>query len=296
MVDQALQTYKPSTKLVEMFRSNKKKLMGMLLAGMDKDRFIRAAWIQLSTNETLAQCDEASIIQALIKCGQQGLYPDGVNGHAYLVPFKGKAVYIRGYKGTMALFGANPNAADLPVICEFVHENDGFNYGLGAKPFLEHTPEPFGDRGKRLGVYALFRFKSGDVYPKVMSIKEAMEGKALAKTPKFWNDFPDAMMKKYCIHRGAKLLPLADTVSGAIRRDENVQVELDDGNIIEGDVINAIAVEEAIEDAAIQQPKPLPEGTATNNCGRCGRQFEPDKLMDGVCGTCLDNTEEKGRS
>ncbi len=292
MVDQTLQTYNPSKKLVEMFRSNKKKLMGMLLSGMDKDRFVRAAWIQLSTNETLASCEPTSIIQALVKCGQQGLYPDGVNGHAYLVPFKGKAVYVRGYRGTIALFAANPDAASLPIICEFVYENDKFNYGLGAKPFLTHEPRAFSDRGPRIGLYVLFRFKNGDVYPKVMSLDEAMEGKKLAKTTKFWDSYPDAMMKKYLIHRGAKLLPLADTVAGAVRRDEAIAAELDDGNIIEGDVVDAIAIEEDIEDAAIQPPKPLPEGTPTVNCGRCGRQFPADKLMDGVCGGCLDRAEE----
>lgn len=288
MAQQSMQVRKPNAPLVELFRANKKTIEGALMSGMDKDRFIRSAWIQMTENPDLAQCDPTSIIRALVKCGQQGLYPDGVNGYAYLVPFASKksnkklCTYIRGYKGLVALFAANPNAANLPLVCESVREGDYFVWTLGANPTIEHRPS-LESRGDITHVYAVFRFKDGSMYPKVLSYAEAKFYEKFAKTKTFWNDFEEDMLKKTVIKQGAKLMPLADHVRGAMAFDD--ALESGDDSIAE--TLAAIDIEEELSNGQLQAPKALPKSRA-GECAKCKKTFEASALMDGLCSPCSD--------
>lgn len=105
------------------------------------DRMVRLAITLLRKNETLAKCDPVSIMACVVETAQLGLEPEGVLGHAYLVPFKGVCTLIVGYRGFMHLMyqGGVYNA----IGAEIVRLKDKFNRSLGTKRELVHVPMPF---------------------------------------------------------------------------------------------------------------------------------------------------------
>lgn len=197
-------------------KSNKSLLEGALTQGLDMSRFVKCAWIQAQTNKdinALAQSNPTSVFRALLQCAQMGLYPDGVNGEAYLVKFGNECVAIRGYRGLMKLFAQSPQAAALPFVVDVIRENDRWELSLGGKPMLEHTPAKK-DRGDITHFYAVARFKDGTEMPKVMSAEEVEAFKGYAKTKKFWDSQDEpikiAMRLKTVVRQLCKMLPLAD--------------------------------------------------------------------------------------
>ena len=65
------------------------------------------------------------------------------------------------------------NSGELSSItAQIVYENDEFNYYIDADgEHISHRPNMFGDRGKRIGAYALAKTKDGAIYVEVMTEK-----------------------------------------------------------------------------------------------------------------------------
>lgn len=61
--------------------------------------YISSVLLAVSMNDTLANCDPKSIIGTALRAATMRLSCDPGVGHAYPVPFKGKAVLVVGYKG-----------------------------------------------------------------------------------------------------------------------------------------------------------------------------------------------------
>lgn len=210
-------------------KSNKQLLGAALTRGLDMDRFIKSAWIQVQTNKDiyeLAEQNPTTVFRAMLQCASMGLYPDGISGDAYLVKFGNQCVAIRGYKGLMRLFAESPQAAPMPFVIDTIRENDEWDYGSGTDPWLTHKPAK-SDRGEITHYYAVARFSDQSALPLVMSVSEVESFKAYSKTNKFWDSDKEAtrtwMRLKTVIRQLMKKLPLAERVRSDLEQEDAVE-------------------------------------------------------------------------
>ena len=84
------------------FTKHKAQLAAALPRHLNPDRMIRLAMTAFSQNQKLAECDPGSIFASVIVASQLGL-EIGIDGQGYLVPYKGKATFVPGWKGYVDL-------------------------------------------------------------------------------------------------------------------------------------------------------------------------------------------------
>lgn len=119
-----------------MLDSFKREIALALPQHITADRMARLALTAFNSNPALATCDPKSIFASVILASQLGLEL-GVDGQAYLVPYKGKATMVTGWKGHVALVN---NAKMATVWTGVVFKGDKFDYQLGDQPFVHHKP------------------------------------------------------------------------------------------------------------------------------------------------------------
>lgn len=255
----------------------------VLPAHVTPDKIVRSVLNALSGNEYLCtSATPTSVVQAAMTAAMLGLEVDNVTGQGHIVPFKGKAQFIPGYKGYITL-AAN---SGFLVGGDVVREKDQFRYGRGLNPFLEHVPAPGGptDRGAIKYAYATARSNSlpSDFrvlhVEQVNAIRDKSEGyKAFLSGKRKdspWDSHYEAMAIKTAIRALAPELPLnvqrAAAIEGEFERGHvshlnengNVVKEYIDQNQQDGgteeqpDLVAGLGLEEKPQDGAI--------------CGTCG--------------------------
>lgn len=190
--------------------------------------------------QSLALCDPNSFAGALLTASALGLEP-GINGEAYLVPYKRECTLIVGYQGLVKLFWQHPLALYLDA--HAVHENDEFDYAYGLNQFLTHKPAR-GDRGPVVSYWAAGQLTSGASRFVVLTadeVKALRRGKVgpsgQIADPQRW------MERKTPLRQLLKLMPKSVSLDAAMRVDEQ-----------RGSVLSRGQVPAAIADAL-----PLPE-------------------------------------
>jgi recombination protein RecT len=182
---------------------------------LDADRLLRVAMTAIMRTPKLLECDQQSLLGAIMQAAQLGLEPDGVLGHAYLVPFKGKVTLIAGYKGLIDL--ARRSGAVVSIQAHVVYEADEFDYSYGLQDCLRHKPA-LRDRGRPIAAYAAAVLKDGGHAFEVMSVEDVnairdnSQGYKAAKqyggdSP--WDSNWDEMARKTAVRRLAKYLPIS---------------------------------------------------------------------------------------
>jgi len=174
-------------------------------------------------NESLANCTPESFAGALLTAAALGLEP-GVNGEAYLVPYKGECTLIVGYQGFVKLFWQSPMAKHIDA--QAVYENDEFEYQYGLHPDLKHKPA-MKDRGKVIAYYAVATLSTGASAFVVLSADEvkALRGGKVGTSgqiadPQRW------MERKSVLRQLVKLLPKATALDTVAKVDERTGTEL----------------------------------------------------------------------
>lgn len=193
---------------------------------LNADRLIRVAMTSIQRTPQLLNCDPITLVGAIIQSAQLGLEPDGVLGHAYLVPFRNnkknrmEVQFIPGYKGLIDL--ARRSGQVVSIGSHVVYENEKFNLKFGFEETLEHEPLPPSQRGERKGVYAVARLKDGSVHFEWLWAEEVEEIKKSSKAGNFgpWKTHENEMWRKTAIRRLAKYLPLSVEFSKAAAVDE----------------------------------------------------------------------------
>ena len=105
---------------------------------IDVSHLLRVAMGTIRQNPKLLDCSGVSVMKALMNCAILGLEPDGVLGHAYLVPFADECQIIIGYKGLLKL--ARQSGEISTIEAHAVRHGDEFKYARGTSPFLKHVP------------------------------------------------------------------------------------------------------------------------------------------------------------
>lgn len=145
----------------------------MLPRGVGSDRFVSVLVTHLIQNAgTLASCTPESLMHCCARLAQDGLDPS-VPNEASLVPFKGKASVIRGYKGYMKMARRSDEIAEIDA-CEF-HELDDFAFEKGSNSYLRHSWKVGQDRGALKGFYAYAKLRSGGCQFEVLDIPDTLD-------------------------------------------------------------------------------------------------------------------------
>lgn len=195
-------------------------------------RMMRMCMTVVQQNPKLLDCTKESLLGAIMTAAQLGLYPDvSVLGHAYFVPFKGKVVFIAGYKGLIDLAGRGGMVTSIMGYA--VYEGDAFEFEYGLNPTLKHKPsgEPLEER-ELTHVYAIARIRGEPIAQFVVMTKgevDAIRAKSPARDKGPWVTFYEPMSIKSVIRRLVKYLPISSELQRAVGLDEHADVGLDQG-------------------------------------------------------------------
>lgn len=216
--------------------------------GMSPQRFTRIVLTELSTNPNLERCEPKSVLGAVMTAAQLGL-EFGPLGHAYLVPYAGKATLIVGYRGMIDL--ARRSGQLRSIVARAVHERDEFDYAYGTEEWLRHRPA-LGDRGKVVAYYGVAILADGGQVIHVMSPDDVEQFRKRSATQKAtpsgpWTTDYDAMACKTVIRRMFPWLPTSVEAAQAIESDEQV-IEWT------GDGAEVITDAEVVADSADERP------------------------------------------
>ena len=118
---------------------------------LSADRMSRIALTCFRTTPKLGDCEPLSVFAAVIQAAQLGLEP-GLNGRAYIIPYKTTAVFVPGWKGLVELANRSGRAS---VWTGAVFEGDSFDWGNGSKPRIDHRPGDEFDPAKLTHAYAV---------------------------------------------------------------------------------------------------------------------------------------------
>jgi recombination protein RecT len=219
------QVAQPSDKrdIVDLIRRNKPELEKLLGPSLTVEAFETATMTYLRMNPKLVDCNPYSIVGGLRLGAQLGLSL-GPLGHFYLVPFKGEAVFILGYKGMVELAYGSGLVKD--VRAEVVRAGDSFTFTYGTTPQLHHTPSgPPGER-EWTHVYAVARLKTGGspfvvLYPEDVEKRKASS--PAAKSPySVWQTHPEDAWRKSGVRALQRWLPQTPESAHGLETDETV--------------------------------------------------------------------------
>lgn len=226
-MNKELQTKSPINSIRTLLERSKAQIAMALPKHLNADRIIRVAMTSIQRTPKLLECDPITLVGAVIQSSQLGLEPDGILGHAYLVPFKNtkkgrmEVQFIPGYKGLIDL--ARRSGQVNRISAHIVYENETFIMEYGTKETLEHKPLPPSTRGDRKGVYAVAVLNDGSPHFEWLWNEEIEAVKRQSKAsfgP--WQTHEDEMIRKTAIRRLVKYLPLSVELAKAAAVDELV--------------------------------------------------------------------------
>ena len=208
-----------SKTIFDVIQTGAKQFATALPKHINSDRFVRIAITTIRQNPKLAQCNQESLLGALMVSAQLGLEP-GVLGQCYLIPYGRECQFQIGYKGMIELLRRSGQLKDIYAYS--VYENDEFEMTYGLDRDLKHKPN-LQDRGNFVGCYCVAVLKDDTRAFEYMT-KEEIEahGKKFSKTygngP--WKSDFEAMAHKTVVKKMLKWLPLSVEFLEMANKDE----------------------------------------------------------------------------
>jgi len=225
----------PVAKFSKFLDKMKPQLALALPRHLNADRMARLALTQFSTNAALQDCDANSIAGALITAAQLGL-EIGVNGQAYLIPYKQRATLVPGWRGLVDLVNRSGRAT---VWTGAVFKGDEFDYALGDTPFVKHKPGDEDAPEKLLYVYAIGRVRDAqqavvEVWPMSKIWKHRDRFNKVGKKH-YSYEHPEMYARKLPLLQVLKYMPSSIELATAMNMSE--AADSGEGMIIEGDFV-----------------------------------------------------------
>lgn len=171
------------------------------------ERMIRCLLTECQRTPRLLDCSPRSLFGGVIQAAQLGLELGGPAGQAYLIPFKGEAQLVIGYKGFITL--AHRSSKVGRITPRAVFEGDTFEIAYGTHQRLNHVP--CSTPGKAIGYYAVVEMSNGGIdfeYMTHAQVEAHRDRFALSKNGPWAGSF-DEMAKKTVIRKLAKRIPLS---------------------------------------------------------------------------------------
>jgi len=199
--------------------------------GMTPQRMIRLLFNSIQTTPELATCSLPSILQSLIQCAIVGLEPNTPLGLAWILPYRGKAQFILGYRGLLELCFRSKQG--IYPMAYAVYEGDNFSFQYGTGKYLHHTPKGNINDDTLTHVYAIAKVRD-DYEFLVMFRSEIDYVRSLSPAAKSeyspWKNFYSQMAMKTVLKRFLKNLPLSTEIGYALYYDENENAEIIESN------------------------------------------------------------------
>ena len=212
------------------------KIAAALPKHMTPERMIRVALTTFYRTPELWVVDPLTVAGAIVQASELGLEPNGILGHAYLVPFYNKTArrkecqLLVGYKGFIDL--ARRSGRVLTVNAHIVHSQDFFDCELGTEEYVKHRPllmkkgrngewimVPPEERGPMVLTYAAAKLKDEGSHLEVMSIgqvEEIRQNDSGAPNSPAWTNHYGWMVRKTVLRQLCKLLPLSVEMHAAV--------------------------------------------------------------------------------
>jgi phage RecT family recombinase len=194
-------------------------------------RFARVAMTAIQNAPKLLRCDRQSLFNALMKCAQDGLLPDG--REAAIVPYgsddEGRASadtaqYIPMVQGIRKKVRNSGALSDWN--CQVVQEGDQFDYRLGDAPFIHHKPAMQGGRTRKvIAAYSIATFPDGTISREIMNSDQLEDVRRKSRAKKGpWNDptFYPEMCRKTVARLHSKQLPMSTDLDRLMHRDDQL--------------------------------------------------------------------------
>ena len=229
----------------------------VLPGGITAERVHAVARLVVKQSSYLAECNGGSVWKAVLSILSAGLTPDAVLGEAYIVPFKGEATPVIGYKGYRTLAYNHPKVCKVEA--KVVRDGDEFEVEYGTEQRLRHTP--CGDAGTSdedfIGAWALAVLQDGATLIQWVPKGTILEHRSRSASFKSgrnspWVTDPEPMWAKTAFRILVPFLPQSRQLALAAaldQRDEDMGKGKDFYAVTETDH----AVERAIE-AATEAP------------------------------------------
>ena len=237
------QSQHPSQRLAGLITRMAPDLARALPKHITADRMARIALTAIKINPQLVECTEASFLGAVMTAAQLGLEVNTPLGLAYLIPFNTRVkdgrggwrselvcTLIVGYQGYIEL--ARRSGVVTAIYAYPVHDGDAFEYELGLKPDVRHTPSKATDRTKKpvTHVYAVAKQSNGEPIFVVLTWADVMDAKARSRGGDSgpWKTDTIAMALKTAVRRLWKWLPKSIEMqrAAAIDATDDTQVRV----------------------------------------------------------------------
>ena len=212
--------------------------------------------------DKLEKLDLHSVLEALTKCCQYELIPDGIN--ACLIPrwikdekkweFNFQPMY-QGLLETLYKTGFVKS-----VSAEVVYDVDEFDFNQGSDPFIKHKVNLTAKRERKLGAYVNIELMNGGRVIRVMTKTDIDRIRARAQTDKVWSKDYDEMAVKTVLKRGYKQCPKSEKLSDLINYDNSLEYDFEEdkesksNTKIEG-IKNILAIPEPENKIVAEIPK-----------------------------------------
>lgn len=185
------------------------------------ERFVRVTSTAILQSPEIVDADRASLFNAVIRCAQDGLLPDGREAALVVVKVKGEKrvsywPMIGGYRKIAAKHG-------ISLATAVVFDRDEFAYELGDSPRVHHIPpqDLSADRGEPVGAYAVATDQHGQKFLEVMSLAEIEKVRAVSRaaTSEYgpWVNWWTEQARKTVGRRLFKQLPIGDLDEASAR-------------------------------------------------------------------------------
>jgi recombination protein RecT len=192
---------------------------------MNRERFLKVYLLAAVKQPDLYNCSPESLLQALMQAAQLGLEVNSPLGSAYLVPFKGTAVLIPGYRGLIDL--ARRSGVCTAIEAHVVYKDDEFDWVQGTAPTISHRPNLLGARLDEdvVAAYAIAWFEDGHTQMEVLTRRDIDKVRASSRAGAYgpWKDWFAEMCRKTAVKRLAKYLPLTTEMADAIELDTRAE-------------------------------------------------------------------------
>lgn len=218
-------------------------------AALTWERIRQAVGTAIAKSKYLADCKPVSIYTSVLEIVGKGL-DLGMDGQAYLVPFKGECTPMIGSQGKIEL--AYRSGMIDNIVCQVIYENDTIDLDLATGQV--HHPMTIADlqriakdggRGEMLAAYARVWVKgAGQPILELMTLDEfhRIRDAAASRTGKLspaYKAWPSEMFRRSVLNRALKRAPKSRDLMELLNREMELEpvgaANREAGNVIDAD-------------------------------------------------------------
>jgi recombination protein RecT len=191
------------------------------------EQFVRTIVTAVQMQPELLEADRRSLYSSCMKAAQDGLLLDGREAGLSVYNDRkngGKTVaYLPMVGGILKKIRQSGEISSIRA--HVVHQGDEFDFELGDNERIHHKPN-LASPGNPVAVYAIAKFRDGDIQREVMSHAqvERIRAKATGIGKHCWTSDWGEMAKKTVIRRLSKRLPSSNDLDQVLQSD-NVNYE-----------------------------------------------------------------------